>query len=195
MDVKSAFSNGRLKEEVYMEQPPGFEKGDESKVYRLHKAVYGLKQTPRAWYETLAQFLLNSGIKRGRVNKTLLTIKWKGQILLVQVYVDDIIFGSKSKYLCERFDQLMQFEYKMSMMVEMSFYLGLQVKQLKEGIYTCQTKYALEPADKFGINHSKTIRVPMLANGKINQDLVGKHACITPYRGIIGSPLPHCKPT
>ena len=109
MDVKSAFLNGELEEEVYVEQPPGFvDPKHPDYVYRLDKALYGLKQTPRAWYETLAQFLLESGFKRGTIDKTLFYLNKGKDLLLVQIYGDDIIFGSTNQKLCDKFSKLMQ---------------------------------------------------------------------------------------
>ncbi|GKB48172.1 putative ribonuclease H-like domain-containing protein, partial [Tanacetum coccineum] len=100
MDVKSAFLYGTIEEEVYITQPPGFKDPDHSdKVYKVVKALYGLHQAPRAWYETLANYLLGNGFKRGKIDQTLFIKKQKGEILLVQVYVDDIIFGSTNKEL------------------------------------------------------------------------------------------------
>ena len=96
MDVKSAFLNGELSEEVYVDQPPCFEVSLESRmVYKLQKALYGMKQAPRAWYDTLAKYLLNNGFNKGEVDKTLFTLNHDGKLLLVQIYVDDIIFRSK----------------------------------------------------------------------------------------------------
>ncbi|KAL8090564.1 hypothetical protein AgCh_039861 [Apium graveolens] len=130
MDVKSAFLNGELEEEVYVEQPPGFvDSKHPDYVYRLDKALYGLKQAPRAWYETLAQFLLESGFNRGTIDKTLFYLNHGNDLLLVQIYVDDIIFGSTNDRLCKKFAKLMQSRYQMSMMGELSYFLGLQVKQ------------------------------------------------------------------
>ena len=129
MDVKSAFLNEELEEEVYVEQPPGFvDPKYPDYVYRLDKALYGLKQAPRAWYETLAQFLIESGFTRGTIDKTLFYLKNGKDLLLVQIYVDDIIFGSTNDKLCKKFSKLMQSRYQMSMMGEMSYFLGLQVK-------------------------------------------------------------------
>ncbi|GJR48250.1 putative ribonuclease H-like domain-containing protein, partial [Tanacetum coccineum] len=102
MDVKSAFLYGTTKEEVYVTQPPGFKDPDHpDKVYKVVKALYGLHQAPRAWYETLANYLLGNGFKRGKIDQTLFIKKQKGDIFLVQVYVDDIIFGSTNKELSE----------------------------------------------------------------------------------------------
>ncbi|GJZ83856.1 putative ribonuclease H-like domain-containing protein [Tanacetum coccineum] len=109
MDVKSAFLYGTIEEEVYVTQPPGFKDPDHpNKVYKVVKALYGLHQAPRAWYETLANYLLGNGFKRGKIDQTLFIKKQKGDILLVQVYVDDIIFGSTNKELCTGFEKLMK---------------------------------------------------------------------------------------
>ena len=106
--VKSAFLNGKLEEEVFFEQPPGFiDPIFPNHVYRLDKALYGLKQAPRAWYETLAQFLLENGFTRGTIDKTLFYINKGNDLLLVQIYVDDIIFGSTNDKVCQKFSKLM----------------------------------------------------------------------------------------
>ena len=129
MDVKSAFLNGYLKEEVYVMQPPGFENKEFSNhVFKLDKALYGLKQAPRAWYERLSNFLLENSFRRGKVDNTLF-LKSKGEhLLIVQVYVDDIIFGATHNDLCEEFSKMMRSEFEMSMMGELKFFLGLQIK-------------------------------------------------------------------
>ena len=130
MDVKSAFLNGELQELVYVEQPPGFEDFKKpNHVYKLRKALYGLKQAPRAWYETLSKFLISEGFTRGKIDTTLFTISHNGHLLLVQIYVDDIIFGSTNEKLCKKFEKLMQGKFEMSMMGELTFFLGLQIKQ------------------------------------------------------------------
>ncbi|GJW09386.1 putative ribonuclease H-like domain-containing protein [Tanacetum coccineum] len=108
MDVKSVFLYGKIEEEVYVCQPPGFEDPDfPDRVYKVEKALYGLHQAPRAWYETLSTYLLDNGFQRGKIDKTLFIKRHKGDILLVQVYVDDIIFGSTKKELCIAFEKLM----------------------------------------------------------------------------------------
>ncbi|GJR69627.1 ribonuclease H-like domain-containing protein [Tanacetum coccineum] len=127
MDVKSAFLCGKIEEEVYVCQPPGFEDPDfPDRVYKVEKALYGLHQAPRAWYETLSTYLLNNGFQRGKIEKTLFIKRHKGDILLVQVYVDDIIFGSTKKELCTEFENLMHEKFQMSSMGELTFFLGLQ---------------------------------------------------------------------
>ncbi|CAM8975443.1 unnamed protein product [Rhodiola kirilowii] len=134
MDVKTAFLNGVLKEEVYVSQTPGFEDKDHpNHVYVLDKALYGLKQAPRAWYERLSMFLLSHGYNRGEVDKTLFLLKEGSDTPVVQVYVDDIIFGSTNPMLVKKFTDLMSSEFEMSMVGELKYFLGLQVAQDGDG--------------------------------------------------------------
>ncbi|GJR57701.1 putative ribonuclease H-like domain-containing protein [Tanacetum coccineum] len=108
MDVKSAFLYQKIEKEVYVCQPPGFEDPDfPDRVYNVEKSLYGLHQALRAWYETLSTYLLVNGFQRGKIDKTLFIKRHKGDILLVQGYVDDIIFGSTKKELCNAFEKLM----------------------------------------------------------------------------------------
>nr|GEX51988.1 putative ribonuclease H-like domain-containing protein [Tanacetum cinerariifolium] len=124
MDVKSAFLYGNIKEEVYVCQPTGFEDPDHpEKVYKVVKALYGLHQAPRAWYETLANYLLQNGFQRGKIDQTLFIKRQKGDIMLVQIYVDDIIFGATNKDLCKSFEKLMKDKFQMSLMGELTFFL------------------------------------------------------------------------
>ncbi|GKB91961.1 putative ribonuclease H-like domain-containing protein [Tanacetum coccineum] len=112
MDVKSAFLYGTIDEEVYVSQPPGFvDPKFPKKVYKVEKALYGLHQAPRAWYATLSTFLLKSGYRRGTIDKTLFIKKDKNDIMLVQVYVDDIIFGSTKRSWCDEFEALMKSKF------------------------------------------------------------------------------------
>ncbi|KAK6160510.1 hypothetical protein DH2020_003891 [Rehmannia glutinosa] len=190
MDVKSAFLNGLLEEEVYVEQPPGFEQktlGD--KVYKLKKALYGLKQAPRAWYDTLSQFLTDNGFTKGKVDRTLFRIQDGESILLVQIYVDDIIFGSTNKELCDKFSNLMQGKFEMNMMGELTFFLGLQVKQLKDGTFIYQTKYTKYLMKKFGMEEKSSMKIPMNTSVKMDMDADGKPVDQTRYRALIGSLL------
>ncbi|GJW08396.1 putative ribonuclease H-like domain-containing protein [Tanacetum coccineum] len=130
MDVKTAFLNGDLQEEVFVSQPEGFEDQDNpTHVYRLKKALYGLKQAPRAWYDTLSKFLLANNFFKGAVDPTLFIRKSGKHILLVQIYVDDIIFASTDHNACHIFSKEMSSKFQMSMMGQMSFFLGLQVSQ------------------------------------------------------------------
>ncbi|KAK1397946.1 hypothetical protein POM88_007809 [Heracleum sosnowskyi] len=189
MDVKSAFLNGELEEEVYVEQPPGFINPKyPDHVYRLDKALYGLKQAPRAWYETLALFLLESGFKRGAIDKTLFYLNHGKDLLLVQIYVDDIIFGSTNNKLCEKFSKLMQSRYQMSMMGEMSYFLGLQVKQTDEGIFINQSKYTRNLLTRFNMQDNSPATTPIATATKLDPDQ-GAEVDVTHYRGMIGSLL------
>nr|GEV95323.1 putative ribonuclease H-like domain-containing protein [Tanacetum cinerariifolium] len=140
MDVKSAFLYGTIEEEVYACQPSGFKDPHfPNKVYKVEKALYGHHQALRAWYETLSTYLLENRFRRGIIDKTLFIKKDKGDILLVQVYVDDIIFGSTKKSLCTEFEGLMHNKFQMSSMGELTFFLGLQVMQKDDGIFTAKT--------------------------------------------------------
>ena len=109
-------------------------------VYRLSKALYGLKKAPRAWYECLQDFLIEKGFTIGKVDTTLFTKKLDGEIFICQVYVDDIIFGSSNEDYCKEFGELMSKEFEMSMIGELTFFLGFQVKQMGEGIFISQEK-------------------------------------------------------
>nr|GEW86797.1 hypothetical protein [Tanacetum cinerariifolium] len=132
MDVKTAFLNDELKEEVYVSQPEGFVDPDHSiHVYRLKKALYGLKQAPRAWYDTLSRFLLDNDFSKGAVDPIIFTRKTGKHILLVQIYVDGIIFASTDPQACDMFSNEMSSKFQMSMMGQMSFFLGILVDQTR----------------------------------------------------------------
>ncbi|GJR75392.1 putative ribonuclease H-like domain-containing protein [Tanacetum coccineum] len=188
MDVKSAFLYGKIEEEVYVCQPPGFEDPDfPDRVYKVEKALYGLHQAPRAWYETLSTYLLDNGFQRGKIDKTLFIKRHKGDILLVQVYVDDIIFGSTKKELCNAFEKLMHEKFQMSSMGELTFFLGLQVKQKKDGIFISQDKYVDEILKKFGFTEVKTASTPMETQKPLLKDEDGEEVDVHMYRSMIGS--------
>ena len=190
MDVKSAFLNGLIQEEVYVEQPPGFEIPDKpNHVYKLQKALYGLKQAPRAWYERLSNFLLEKEFSRGKVDTTLFIKRKHNDILLVQIYVDDIIFGSTNDSLCKEFSLDMQSEFEMSMMGELKYFLGLQIKQTQEGIFINQSKYCKELIKRFGMDSAKHMSTPMSTNCYLDKDESGQSIDIKQYRGMIGSLL------
>nr|GEU84112.1 retrovirus-related Pol polyprotein from transposon TNT 1-94 [Tanacetum cinerariifolium] len=162
MDVKTTFLNGELKEEVYVSQPEGFVDPDHpTHVYHLKKALYGLKQAPQAWYDTLSRFLLDNKFSKGAVDPTLFTRKIGKHILLVQIYVDDIIFASTDPKACDIFCNEMSSKFQMSMMGQMSFFLGLQVSQSPGGIFINQSKFALEILNKFGMDSCDPVDTPM----------------------------------
>nr|GEV61105.1 putative ribonuclease H-like domain-containing protein [Tanacetum cinerariifolium] len=161
MDVKSAFLYGEIEEEVYVTQPKGFEDPHNPKhVYRVVKALYGLHQAPRAWYARLSTFLIKHHYRRGTIDKTLFFKKDSRHIILVQVCVDDIIFGSTNKAWCDEFEVLMKGEFEMSDMGELTFFLGLQVKQLPDGIFISQDKYVKDMLKKFDMESVRTATTP-----------------------------------
>jgi hypothetical protein len=193
MDVKSDFLNRPLQELVYVEQPPGFEDPkNPNHVYLLHKALYGLKQAPRAWYECLKDFLLKNGFEIGKVASTLFTRKVDNQLFVCQIYVDDIIFGSTDETFCEEFSRVMTNRFEMSMMGELKYFLGFQVKQLKEGTFLCQTKYTQDMLKKFGMEKAKHAKTPMASSGHLDLNEEGKTVDQKLYRSMIGSLLYLC---
>ncbi|GJV59911.1 putative ribonuclease H-like domain-containing protein [Tanacetum coccineum] len=188
MDVKSAFLYGQIEEEVYVCQPPGFEDPDHpDKVYKVVKALYGLHQAPRAWYDTLATYLLSNGFQRGKIDQTLFIKSQKGHILLVQIYVDDIIFGSTKKELCEEFEKLMKDKFQMSSMGELTFFLGLQVQQRKKGIFISQDKYVHEILKKFNYTDVKSASTPTDLERPLVKDADADDVDEHLYRSMIGS--------
>ncbi|KAI3758935.1 hypothetical protein L6452_06508 [Arctium lappa] len=190
MDVKSAFLNGKLSEEVYVEQPPGFFGPKHPHyVYKLDKALYGLKQAPRAWYDTLFSFLISEKFERGKIDNTLFFRKIKGHIILVQIYVDDIIFGSTNPSLCTRFVERMKREFKMGMMGGLTYFLGLQIKQYDKGTFIYQGKYVKDMLKKFDLTQASAMKTPMAPPLTLNKDPAGKPINVTAYRGVIGSLL------
>jgi hypothetical protein len=193
MDVKSSFLNGPIKEEVYIEQPPGFEDSEyPNHVYKLTKALYGLKQAPRAWYECIRDFLITNDFKVGKADPTLFTKTIAKDLFVCQIYVNDIIFGSTNKSTCEEFSRIMIPKSEMSMMGELKYFLAFQVKQLKEGTFTSQTKCIQDILTKFGMKDAKSIKTPMGTNEHLDLDTGGKSIDQKVYRSMIGSLLYLC---
>ncbi|GJV75171.1 retrovirus-related pol polyprotein from transposon TNT 1-94 [Tanacetum coccineum] len=165
MDVKTAFLNGELNEE----------------------ALYGLKQAPRAWYDMLLSFLISQQFSKGTVAPTLFTRHAGNDILLVQIYVDDIIFESSNTVMCDKFANQMTNKFKMSMMGQISFFLGLQISQSPRGIFINQSKYASKIVKKYGLHSTDSVDTPMIENKKLDEDLQGQPVDATLYRDMIGS--------
>nr|GEU93968.1 putative ribonuclease H-like domain-containing protein [Tanacetum cinerariifolium] len=164
-----------IEEEVYVCQLPRFEDPDfPNRVYKVEKALYGLHQAPRAWYETLSTYLLDNGFQRGKIDKTLFIKRLKGDILMVQVYVDDIIFGSTMKKLCIAFEKLMHEKFQMSSMGELTFFMGLQVKQKNDGMFISQDKYVGEILKKFEFTKLKNASTPMDTQKRLLKDEDGE---------------------
>ncbi|KAG9453422.1 hypothetical protein H6P81_006326 [Aristolochia fimbriata] len=174
MDIKSAFLNGYISEEVFVEQPKGFiDPHNPDHVYKLLKALYGLKQAPRAWYDRLTSFLIGHGYRRGNVDQTLFIKRIHGDMLMTQIYVDDMIFGATNRTLLNEFVQAMKQEFEISMVGELSFFLGFQINQQDHGIFLSQEKYAIEIVQKFGMEHTKPKATPMGTNEKLHRDSEG----------------------
>nr|GEX41966.1 putative ribonuclease H-like domain-containing protein [Tanacetum cinerariifolium] len=185
MDVKSAFLYGTIEEEVYVCQPRRFKDLDyPDKVYKVVKELYGLHQAPKAWYETLANYLLENDFQLGKIDQTLFIKKQKGNILLVQVYVDEIIFGYTNKDLCKAFEKFIKDKFQMSSMGELTFFLGLQVKQKQDGIFISQDKYVAEILRKFGLIDRKSASTPIDTKKPLLKDPDGEDVDVYTYRRL-----------
>nr|GEW95714.1 uncharacterized mitochondrial protein AtMg00810-like [Tanacetum cinerariifolium] len=177
------FLYGKIEEEVCACQPPGFEDPDfPDKVYKGEKALYGLHQAPRAWYETLSTYLLDNWFHRGKIDKTLFIRRQKCDILLVQVYVDDIIFGSTKKELCNAFEKMMHEKFQMSYMGELIFFLGLQVKQKQDRIFISQDKYIAKILKKYGFIKVKNASTPLETQKPLLKDEDGEEVDVHIYQ-------------
>ncbi|GKE42947.1 putative ribonuclease H-like domain-containing protein, partial [Tanacetum coccineum] len=158
------------------------------KVYKVEKALYGLHQAPRAWYKTLSTYLLENGFRRGTIDKTLFIKNDKGDILLVQVYVNDIIFGSTKKSLCVEFELMMHKRFQMSSMEGLTFFLGLQVKQKDDGIFISQDKYVADIFKKIDFATVKTASTPIEINKALLKDEEAEDVDVYLYRYLKGQP-------
>nr|GEX10039.1 retrovirus-related Pol polyprotein from transposon TNT 1-94 [Tanacetum cinerariifolium] len=187
MDVKTTFLYGPLKEVVYVNQLDGFvDPYHPDKVYRLKKALYGLKQAPRAWYDELSNFLVSKGFSIGSIDPTLFITKHRGDILLVQIYVYDIIFGSTNPNLSKRFEKLMHSKFEMSIMGDLKFFLGIYIHQSPRGIFINQANYAQEILKKHGMTSCDSVGTPM-ATKHLDADLSGTPTDQTKYRSMVGA--------
>nr|GEX04122.1 copia protein [Tanacetum cinerariifolium] len=202
MDVKTAFLHGSLKEDVYVCQPEGFINADyRSHVYKLKKALYGLKQVPRAWYDELSTFLLQNDFSQGHsvsygrencisawfIERRRVRIRFDDDILVVQVYVDDNIFGSTNPRYATLFSDLMKSRFEMSMMGKITFFLGLQVNQFLSDIFINQANYVYEILKKYGLNTSDIISTLMDIKDKLDLDHIGTPVDATKYHSMIGA--------
>ncbi|GJY17288.1 retrovirus-related pol polyprotein from transposon TNT 1-94 [Tanacetum coccineum] len=171
-------------------QPDGFVDPDKpNHVYKLKKALYGLKQAPRAWYDMLSSFLISNDFSKGSVDPTLFIRREGNDLILVQIYVDDIIFAASTPELCDLFAKIMCSKFKMSMMGKISFFLGLQISQSPRGIFINQSKYALESLKKYGYESCDPVDTPMVEKSKLDEDKEGKAVDPSHYRGMIGTLL------
>jgi hypothetical protein len=158
-----------------MEQPTGFEDDRyPDYVYKLSKALYGLKKALRACYDCLRYFLISNAFKVGKVDPALFTKNCNADLFVCQIYVDDILFGSTNQKSCEEFSRVMMQKFEMSMMGELNYFLGFQVKQLKEGPFISQTKYTQDLLKRFGMNDANPDKTPMGTDEHLDLDKGGK---------------------
>nr|GFC71138.1 copia protein [Tanacetum cinerariifolium] len=158
-------------------------------VYKLKKDLYGLKQAPRAWYDMLSSFLISQDFPKGSVDPTLFIHRNGNDLLLVQIYVDDIIFVASTPELCELFAKIMCSKFKMSMMGKISFFLGLQISQSPKGIFINQSKYAFESLKKYGFESCDPVDTPVMKKSKLDGDKEGKAIDPSHFRDMIGTLL------
>ena len=169
-----------------MEQPKGFVDPHRSDdVYKLKRALYGLKQAPQAWYDRLTAYLTEHRFKRGSADTTLFIRKDKNSFVVVQIYVDDIVFGATNDSLAHSFADEMKAMFEISMVDELTYFLGLQVKQTDSKIYINQAKYARNLVKRFGLDNAAYARTPMAANVKLTNDPSGEFVTVTLYRSMI----------
>nr|GFB16492.1 uncharacterized mitochondrial protein AtMg00810-like [Tanacetum cinerariifolium] len=188
MDVKSAFLYGTIDEEVYVMHSIGFQDPESlANMYKVEKSMYGLHQAPKAWYGTLSKYLLKNGFQRGTIDQTLFIKRQREDFILVQVYVDDIIFGSSNPQLCREFEALMHEKFQMSAMGELNFFLGLQVLQKEDGIFFSQDKYVGDILKKFGYSDVRSSNTLMDKENPWGKYKTGKDVDLHLYRSMIRS--------
>jgi len=191
LDVKSAFLNGVLKEEVYVEQPEGFKVTNVGhKVYKLKKALYGLKQAPRAWSSEIDAYLSICKFKRSTSEATLYTRSdLEGNLIIVSIYVDDIVYTGSSERLLSEFKREMMQRYEMSDLGLLHHFLGMEILQTDQGVFIHQGKYAKSLLSKFGLDDCKPVSIPLATGEKLKKLDESELADEGLYRRIVGSLL------
>ncbi|KAL0541702.1 hypothetical protein IC582_021757 [Cucumis melo] len=189
MDVKSTFLNGYLEEEVYLEQPPGyFVKGQEDKVLKFTKVLYGLKQAPRMWNSRINKYFLDNGYLRCPYEHSLyIKVNGHGDILVVCLYVDDLIFTRNCASMFEDLKKAMTQEFEMTDIGLMSYYLGIEVKQSEEGIFISQERYTREILEKFNMMNSKPVATPIETGTKLSKHEEGDDVDPSYFKSLVGS--------
>ncbi|KAK2427210.1 putative mitochondrial protein [Trifolium repens] len=187
LDVKSAFLHGELVENVYVEQPLGYKKGNDSQVYKLKKALYGLRQAPRAWYSKIEAYFLNEKFEKCFCEHTLFVkVDDKGKILIVSVYVDDLIYTGNDEHMMRNFKRSMREMFAMTDLGKMKYFLGIEVIQNKQGIFINQQKYGSEILQRFGMSDCNGVCSPIVPGCKLVKDEAGKAIDATMYKQMIG---------
>jgi Reverse transcriptase (RNA-dependent DNA polymerase). len=188
MDVKSAFLNGDLAEEVYVKQPPGFVvAGEEDKVLRLRKALYGLQQAPRAWNAKLDCTLKELGFDQNKHEHAMYRHNNGSSAMLIGVYVDDLVITGPSTRAIEQFKEEMKAKFQMSDLGLLSFYLGIEVKQGEDGISLNQGRYAQRIVESAGLKDCNPCATPMEERLKLSRDSTAPSVDATEYRRLVGS--------
>jgi hypothetical protein len=189
MDVKSAFLNGFLEEEVYVDQPPGFDVQEQpAKVYQLKKALYGLNQAPRAWYNKIDTYLIKSGFSRSQNEPTLYTkTDQHGKILIVCLYVDDMIYTGNLELT--NFKHAIKYEFEMTDLGIMKYFLGIKVDQSTKGIFVCQKKYATDIIKRLCMEECNPAETPIPLGTKLSKKYEGPTVDPTLYKSLVGSLL------
>ncbi|KAJ9543901.1 LOW QUALITY PROTEIN: hypothetical protein OSB04_023608 [Centaurea solstitialis] len=176
---------GKIDEEVYVCQSPGFKDPKfPDRVYKLKKALYGLHQAPRAWYDTLLPISWKMDLREDIQIEESFSLEEKKEVLVVHIYVDDIIFGSTKDDMCKEFEELMHKKFKMSSMGELTFFLGLQEE---DRIFINQSKYVKDMLNKFGYADAKPARTPMETHKQLTTDVEGEDVDVHHYGSMIGS--------
>lgn len=188
LDVKSAFLHGELKEDVFVEQPQGFEiKGEEEKVYKLRKALYGLKQALRAWYSRIESYFISEGFEKCYCEHTLLVKTEESFILIVSLYVDDLIFTSNSENMFGKFKSSMMREFSMTDLEKMYYFAGVEVIQNEQCIFINQKRYATEVLERFSMVECNAMISPIVLGFKLSKDAGQAVVDETYFKKIIGS--------
>jgi hypothetical protein len=193
MNVKSAILNEPIKEEVYVEQPPDFESEEyPNHVYKLYKMLYELKQVSRAWYKWLRDFLIDNDFRIGKADSILFTRRMGKDLFVCQIYVDDTTSGSTNKFFCDEFSKIIFDRFEISMMGELTFFLGIQIKQVEDVTFISQTKYTRDILKKFGMNNAMPINTPMDTNDHLDLDMCDTSVDQKAYHSMIDSLLYLC---
>jgi hypothetical protein len=187
LDVKSAFLHGELAEDIYVDQPLGYQKGNRDEVYKLRKALYGLRQAPRAWYSKIEKYFMSEKFEKCSHEHTLF-VKYadQGKLLIVSLYVDDLICTGNDLTMVHNFKESMKNNFAMTDLGKMKYFLGVEVTQSEQGILIHQCKYAEEILKRFGMENCNTVKSPIVTGCKLVRDEGGKQVDAREFKQIVG---------
>lgn len=186
--MNNAFLNGILEEEVYIQQPPGFESAEKHLVCRLQKAIYGLKQAPRAWFERLGSTLIQMGFQTSKCDPSLFTFAGGSHRVMMLVYVDDIIITGDHLPLIQGLTSKLNDQFALKQLGDLEYFLGIEVQRLKDGsLFLSQSKYLRDLLDKAKMLEAKPISTPMVANLKLSKNEGDPLEDPSFYRSIVGA--------